>query len=528
MFQDHSSIRVGITKHVLALSAAFLLLAGCSSVSPKSATRDEILVTSQAARVAAQDGVEPITRPITLEEAMARAIKFNLHERTRRLEQAIAFNVWDASNFDLLPRVLASAGYRGRDSDLITRSRDSVTGLPSLANPYISSEREYGLYDLGLSWSVLDFSVSYFTAKQNANRLLIASEQRRKAMHALQRDVAIAFWRMASAQRLLNDVRQTVAVAEAALLDAAKATSEGLSNPTEGLRYQRQMLENIRLLSTIEKDFATARSTLANLINAPFGSDLTVVEPADAPNIAVLDIPVEQMEEVAILHNADLKEQFYNVRIARDEVRKTMAKLLPNLSLNVDLKHNTDNFLINNSWREAGFFLSQNLTSLLAMPAHLRLSKGGVALAHQRAIALQMALMAQVNIARLELASTYRQLRLADRIWEIDQSIQRDAANRTGAQTESMLTKVAADTANIVSMLRRYQALAEFNVALSTLQATLGMEIDLSSVDEQNVEQLTDVIRTWRATWQAGSIPESPEPVLDYSELRNYRAPSGS
>lgn len=497
-------------------------------MAPKSATRDEILVSSQAARLAAQDGVEPISRPITLEEAMARAIKYNLHERSRRLEQAIAFNVWDASNFDLLPRVLASAGYRARNNDLTTRSRDSVTGLPSLANPYISSERDYALYDLGLSWSVLDFSVSYFTAKQNANRLLIASEQRRKAMHALQRDVAIAFWRMASAQRLLNDVRQTVAVAEAALVDSAKATAEGLSNPTDSLRYQRQMLENIRLLSTIEKDFATARSTLANLINAPFGSDFTVVEPADTPNVAILDIPVEQMEEVAILHNADLKEQFYNVRIARDEVRKTMAKLLPNLSLNVDLKHNTDSFLINNSWREAGFFLSQNLTSLVSMPAHLRLSRGGVALAQQRAIALQMALTAQVHIARLELASTYRQLRLADRIWEIDQSIQRDAANRADAQTESMLTKVAADTANIVSMLRRYQALAEFNVALSTLQATLGMEIDLASVDEQNVEQLTDAIRTWRASWQAGALPPSPEPVIDYSELRNFRAPSGT
>lgn len=520
--------RLGHSFFAVCALAAVLFNGGCSSMAPQPAAKDEVLASSRDARAEAVKDVAPISRALTLDEAIARALKYNLHERARRIEQAIALNLWSASNYDMLPRVLASAGYRSRSNDLITRSRDSVTGLPSLANPYISTEREYEMYDLGLSWSVLDFSVSYFTAKQNANRLLIAAEQRRKAMHALSRDVSIAFWRMASAQRLLEDVRATVVTAEAALAESVKAQQEGLRAPIDSLRFQRQMLENVRLLSTIEKDFATARTTLGNLINAPFGSEFTVVEPTEIPNITILDVPTEQMEEIAILQNADLKEQFYNQRIARDEVKKTMAKMLPNLSLNLDARYNTDSFLINNNWREAGLVLSQNLTNLLAAPSHLRLAEGGVALARQRAIALQMALLAQVRIARLELASTYRQLRLADRIWDIDQALKKDAENKASAQTESMLTKVAADTATIVSMLRRYQALADFNVSFSTLQSTLGMEIDLNSVESQSIEELTASISRWRAAWQEGRLPPAATEPINPETLRAARQPADS
>ncbi|KKU43683.1 MAG: Outer membrane efflux protein, partial [Berkelbacteria bacterium GW2011_GWA2_46_7] len=40
-----------------------------------------------------------------------------------------------------LPKLVAAAGYHDRSNDLTTRSKDSVTGAPSLANPFISSSR---------------------------------------------------------------------------------------------------------------------------------------------------------------------------------------------------------------------------------------------------------------------------------------------------------------------------------------------------------------------------------------------------
>jgi outer membrane protein TolC len=503
---------------VVVVTALLGSLAGCSSIKPNPIDPAKMLEMGKKATVTAGTGVEPITQVLTLDEAIARALKYNLNQRAHLIEQALALNIWKAGNYDMLPRALASAGYTHRDSDLITRSKDSVTGLPSLANPSISSDRNATLYDLGFSWSVVDFTLGYYNAQQNADRILIAAEQRRKAMHVLTRDVTIAFWRMVSAQRLLGEVRSTIADAESAVAESVKANQEGLRSPIENLRFQRQLLENIRLLANIEKDFAAARATLANLINAPLSSDFTVSEPVDDATIRILDTPVEQMEELAILQNADLREQAYNERIAVKEVRKTIAKLLPDLSFTYNLRHSTDNYLINDSWQEAGVVLSQNLGNLLSAPARKRLADGGVELAKQRRIAAQMALLAQVHIARIDLASTYSQLQLSNRIWTIDQDIRGHISSREAAQTESELSKVSSATAAIVSMLRRYQALAEFHAAAGTLQATLGMEIDLASVGDQPLDQLTAAVSAWQKRWQAGELPSLPDVTATTAE----------
>lgn len=492
----------------LALIAA--ALTGCSTIKPKPIETAQVLEMSKAATASAEKDVAPITGPLSLDEAIARALKYNLNQRARAVEQALALNIWEAGNYDMLPRALASAGYSYRDSDLITNSRDSVTGLPSLANPSISSDRKSVLYDLGFSWSVVDFTLGYYNARQNADRVLIAAENRRKAMHALTRDTTVAFWRMASAQRLLGDVRKTIDAAEAALAESAKANDTGLRSPVENLRYQRQLLENVRLLANIEKEFSSARATLANLVNAPLSVEFTVVEPRTPANTKVLDIPVGHMEELALLQNADLREQFYNERIAVEEVRKTIAKLLPDLSFNYNLRHSTDTYLINDSWREAGIVLSQNLGNLLSAPVRKRLADGGVELAKQRRIAAQMALLAQVHIARLEFAANYNQLVLSERIWTIDQDIRGHITSREAAQTESQLGKVASDTAAIVSMLRRYQALAEFQASAGALQSTLGMEIDIASVNTLTLEELTAAVSAWQQSWRDGHLPATP------------------
>ena len=64
------------------------------------------------------------------------------------MEEALAMGQLDLGRYDMLPKLVASAGYQWRDKELITNSRDSVTGLPSLANPYISSDRSHTLTDL--------------------------------------------------------------------------------------------------------------------------------------------------------------------------------------------------------------------------------------------------------------------------------------------------------------------------------------------------------------------------------------------
>jgi outer membrane protein TolC len=506
-------------KKVGTLIISALLATGCASVRPSPLTHDEIAATNRQDRHSARADIEPITGPLTLEEAIARAIKYNLERRTRMMEEAIAIGQLDVSHYDMLPKLVAAAGYTNRNEDLTTRSKDSVTGAPSLANPSISSDREHTVYDLGLTWNLLDFGVSYYNAKQNADRVLIAVERRRKAMHTLIQDVRIAFWRAASAQKLSANVRQAIELAESALADSRAVEAERLRPPLDSLRYQRQLLENLRLLEAIDQELSTATIELAHLINAPFDADLQVMEPADVLSNRMLEVSVDRMEEIALGRNADLREQFYSSRMARDEARKSIVKLFPSLSFSYDIKHDTDSYLVHQRWNQAGAQLSFNLVNIFSAPAQLRLGDAGIALAEQRRMATQMAVLAQVHLARLQFANAWQQFNRADAIWNVDDKINHHVTNREQVQAQSKLDRVANNTTAILSLLRRYQSLAQAHAAVSRLQATLGMELNVGSVQDLKLAELTAAIAHSLKDWQDGVLPDEELPKRSATDV---------
>jgi outer membrane protein TolC len=493
----------------ICVTAAAVFVTGCANISPKPVSATEIVAQTNKDRQVAVADVEPIRGPLSLEEAIARALKYNLERRTRMMEEALAVNQLDVSQYDMLPKLVASAGYFDRSEFATTRAIDSVTGAPSLANPSISSDKSHRVLDLGLSWNLLDFGLSYYNARQNADRVLIAAERRRKAMHVLVQDVRTAFWRTAGAQKLRSDVRQAIDLAEDALGDARKAETERVRSPLDSLRYQRQVLENVRLLEAIDHDLSTAKVELAHLINAPLAADFTIAEPAETVNRKLLDLPVAQMEEAAILRNADLREQFYGANIARDETHKILLRLFPNLSFNYNIRNDNDRFLVNQNWNEAGAQLSFNLLGLLSYPAQKRMAEAGVALADQRRVATQMAVLAQVHVARLQYASAYQQFIRADSIFSVDDRIGRIINAGERAQTQSKLDRVSSNTTTILSLLRRYQALALLHAASSKLQATMGAEPDVPGVRDTSLKDLTGVAAEFLRQTQ-GDAPAVP------------------
>jgi len=498
------------TVKALSLAAASLLvLSGCSTLNVDHArlSLPEVRATLQEDKVALGKDVEPLAGPLTLDGAIARAIKYNADRRFRAMEEAVALGAFEAGKFDMLPKLVASAGYRDRDNDLITRSVDSVTGKPSLANPYISSSREVLTTDVSISWSLLDFGQSYYAAQQNADRVLIASERHRKALNNLVQDVRSAYWRVVAAQKLVPLLRQTIAESESALKDARKAEEDRIRSPLEPLRYQRQLLENLRLLETIDQELSTGKVELATLANLPLTVDYTVVEPANEVSTVWLEQPIERLEEYALLRNPDLREGIYNARIAQQETRRAMLKIFPGLSFNYGVKHSNDDYLIHQNWNEAGAQISFNLLGLLSAPAQMRLADAGVSLANQRRMATQMAVLSQLHIARLQYANTARQYQRADAIAGVDSRIASHIANQAEAQKQSALDRISQQSTAVLSQLRRYQALSNAQAAASRLQATLGMEPAITGSSSMPLDQLSSAVGQSLQAWNQGQLP---------------------
>jgi len=298
-------------------------------------------------------------------------------------------------------------------------------------------------------------------------------------------------------------VQKTIALAEEALADSRRASDERVRNPLDPLRYQRQVLENLRLLESINQELSSAMVELASLINAPLGQPIQIAH-ADLKNISddVTQIPVEKLEEVALTGNADLREQHYNARIAREETRRVLLRMFPNLTFNYGAKYDTDRYLLSNNWNEAGLQVSFNLMNLFTGSTQLKVAEAGVTLAEQRRMASQAAVLTQVHLSRLQLINARSQFERADAIYDTDGKIAEVMRNRQMVQAQSKLDVVSTETSAILSLLRRYQALAQVQVAENRLLATLGLEPQIGSTSELSLQELTQQLGKDKAPWQ--------------------------
>jgi outer membrane protein TolC len=477
--------------------AACGLSTGCAQFQPgvpKPLLASDIQAQTAKDAIDARLNVEPLRARLTLDEAIARALKYNLDRRARLMEEAVAAQQFEAGKYDMLPRLVASAGYTARDKDRIAIAAD-INGNPTGASPTISQERSHSMAGLELSWNLLDFGLARYTTEQMGDRVLAAAERRRKVTHQLAQDVRVAFWRAASAQRLQEDVKSSLKLAEEAMVDARKAESERLRSPLDSLRYQRQLTENMRLLEAIEQELATARYELAGLINAPVMLATTLAIEQETPLGDPLALGVARMEDFALAQNADLREHMYMRRIAATEARKVIARAYPNVGVNLGARYDTDRYLVNNGWVEAGLQVSYNLFNLLALPAQKAAAEAGIALADQRRLAAHVATVTQVHVAREQLLGARKQFDRADALWMLDDRITKQMASREQAQAGSKLERVAAQTTAIVSLLRRYQALAQWHAAQSRMQATLGLDPLKGSTDDLTLDQVADDVR---------------------------------
>lgn len=477
----------------LAMSVSLVALLSACAVKP------EPLVPSELVRQAAEDrqamfATEPApSAPLTMSDAIARALKYNLDKRAKMMEEALALGQTDLDKFELLPRVTAQAGYAGRNVPYIARSTDVVTGMPSNANPTVSQDRDRQTGDLSISWNILDFGVSYYTAHQDANRALIAGERRRKTVNILVQEVRYAFWRAAAYQILKPSVDKAVTEARAALETARTVEQENLKAPAEALRYQKTLLETLRQLTGIEEELSTAQIQLAALINLPPGSEITLSVPdrMAPPQIAM---PIEKMEEIAFLNNPDLHEQAYQARIAVDDTRKAILRILPGISLSASGRYDSNSYLVDKRWYETGAMMSWNLINLVSAPAQIDFALTNEDVTRTRRLALRMAVLAQVHLAERQFHNAESQYHQADDLWTVDSKLATLSRDKAANDAQGTLERVWNDTSAISSHLRLFQTYAQVQDAYAKILSTLGEDVVPNETTNGDLSSLSQAI----------------------------------
>ena len=151
-----------------------------------------------------------------MQDAFRRALAYNLDARVKVMEEALAQNDLDLSRYDLLPKLYTNDIYTSRNNQNASSSQSVINGTQTVP-PSRSTDIDDLSAQLTLSWNILDFGVSYVNARQQANRVLVAEEERRKVVTNLLGDVRRAYWRAAAAQRLHGRIEEAIHEAQNAL-----------------------------------------------------------------------------------------------------------------------------------------------------------------------------------------------------------------------------------------------------------------------------------------------------------------------
>ena len=485
-----------------ALAAAALLASGCS-VSPKPLTDDENVSRLREDMSVIMAPQEPITGPVSMHEAMARAIKYNLDERVKLMEMAVANQQLDLSRFDMLPRLVAGAGYTGRNNESGSESLNLATGRRT-GESTTATDRHRRTADLGFTWNVLDFGVSYLRARQNSNLVLIADERRRRVVQGILQDVRTSYWRAVAAERLLKRIEPLEKRIEAARKNANAMEAQRVQAPLQTLSYQRALVDTLRQLQTLRRELVAAKSQLGALMGLPPGENFTIQMPPDVTgkDVPAITTSVDSLETYALLNRPELLEESYNARITADETRRALLKLLPGIDLNAGLHYDSNSYLLNQRWADYGARVSWNILSLASAPDTHAFSKAQEELVAFRRQALSVAVLSQVRVAMVQFRELSQEFSLNADQAAIDRRIRQQYVNSSTVGQQGDMSVIQAEVSELVSDLRRDLVYADLQNAYARVMVSAGVDPMPEAVPSQDLTTLRQAVSDGLGAWQ--------------------------
>ena len=473
-----------------------LLLVGCT-VTPTPVLDDELNQRASLDLETMFAAQAPISQPIDLYEAIARALKYNLEYRVQVMAEGVSQRQLDTSRYDLLPQLAANAGYSHRDNVNASNSFSISRNVESLETS-TSQEQELFNAQAQVVWNVLDFGVSYLRQQQTADQTLIATERRRKVVQNIIQDVRAAYWRVVAADRVVSQLSQMVAQIDQALQTAKQLQTEGIRSPLATLKFRRDLLKTYRVMVKRQDDLRLARLELARLMNLAPGQDYQVVIADEQPlALAASAVGLQQLQFAALTQRPELLELDYSARIADKEAMITNLSFLPGISFRVGSNYDDNSFLLNQNWFDTGVQVSFNLMRLASLPSSRALQAQQIALLDAQRQALTAAVLTQVNVALQSYAIAQRDYALSQRAAEIEsQRTQQFTAQRqsgTGQQLE--LIQSQADT--LLAMMDQHFQYVQLQGSYGLVLNSLGIDPLPVTVGSHDIATLSQEIQQY-------------------------------
>ena len=485
------------------------ILGGCT-VTPKPYPESELAHRAEANLVRVTADQEPLTKPVDLYEAMARALKYNLNYRVEAAQTSLRVAELNLAHYALLPGAVANAGYAARDNTLASSSLNLATNTQNFGAS-TSQDRDLRSGDLAFSWNILDFGLSYVRAHQSADRVLINQEMQRKVTHRLLEDVRNAYWRAVSYDRLVKRLKRLQVRTNKALANSRALSDSRQTSQISALTEERELVEIKRAITYLQRDIVVAKSELAALMNVEPGTPFKLVVRSRPRAPKRLSLRLDQMMEAAIRDRAELRENWYQQRINMREARAALLDLLPGLQLYAGPNWDSNSFLLNSDWVAWGAKASWNLLKVFQYPAKRKVVELQDDVLKARALALTMTVMTQVHVSRIRFHHFRHELVAADEYRSVQNRLTRQLRIEAEAKRISEQALLREEMNALVAEAKYDIAYASLQSAYANVFASIGWDPYGDFDRSLPVAEIADPLR--RAWLERGDLKIAANPA---------------
>ena len=498
--QSGQPVKAAISKRLGlgAIVGAALLVTGCQ-INPLPLTETEVaqFADDHKARVMADQ--EPISGKITLYDAMARALKYNLDYRVEIMNKVLSNKRLRVKRADMLPKLVTNAGWADRNNSAASYSKTLFAGVRSV-DPSTSKENGTFTADATFSWHVLDFGLSYVRAQQAADEALVADEQRRKIINKIIEDVRTAYWRAVSADRLLEGFHRLRHRTERALAQSRRLYRSRQTSPVSALSYQRELVDIKRQIHRLERELRTAKMQLAALMNVSPGSNFKLHIPKRRLTDLAIEATGDEMVDLALRNRPELRDAAYQKRINKKEAKAALLQILPGASIYAGANLDTNDFLFNSNWVSYGAKVGWNLMKVFAYPAQKAAVQAKDDLLDKRALATTMAVMTQVYVTRARYKYLHRSAQTAAEYYSVQRKLEAQVKASVRANVASEQTLIREQMNTLVAAVEFDIAYADLQNAFAAIYAAVGSDPFEANISmDMSVAELSGILKeTWR------------------------------
>lgn len=461
-----------------------LLISGCS-VKPEPFHPDEIKKSANKDLEFIKKISPPILEPITLEDAINRAIKNNIRNKIKIMETALSQQQIDLVYYDMLPSLTTSAGYSKRDNFAASASTSFSNGSPDPMDDdpsySVSQDKQKTSGDISFSWNILDFGLSYVKAQQQADKYLMAKQNEKKVMHNIVQEVRRTYYKAISSEALLKKIIPMMKDVELALEDSNKVKELRINSPMESLAYQRDLLEVLRSLQSLERTLMGAKIELAELMGLKAGTQYSLSQTIQTEyKLPKLNLSLKEMELIALENRPEILESKYKERITHKETTRAILQMLPGIKLNTNISFDDNNYLLNNNWSSYGASISWNLLNIFKANSNQRIAKTKIAIAREQKLAISMAVLSQVHLSLANFEQAKKEYFLSHKYLDVAQEIFKLTEVTNNLNMNSRLVFIKEKLNYILALLRHSSSYANVQNSYGRIFASLGTYEDIN------------------------------------------------